>query len=80
MNYIAYVTFISYHGNKLHDHRNTCYVELKTQMKEANVLIRYICASHTMVVIIHNSWNLDITLFLFYPDFLHMSLVIFIQS
>ena len=46
----------------------------------ANFFITQIYATHFMVVVIHNYWNLDMNLTLFPPDFFHMALVLLVYS
>ena len=80
MTYITYVTVQSDNGKKMDESGNPCYVMVKIWTIVANILIGRIYAARPMVVVIHNSWNPDMNLTTFSPDFFHVALVVLVHS
>ena len=78
--YIAYVTVQYDHGNQMDKHGNPSSVAVKICIKVANILIRKIYTTNPMAVVIHNSWNTDMNLTTFHPDFVHVDLVLLVHS
>ena len=79
MTYISYLTVQSRHVKQLDEHGNLCYVAANISMIVANLLIVQTYAAHSIVVVIHNLWNLNMNLSLFSPDSFHLDLLLFIS-
>ena len=79
MTYIAYVTVQYDHLKKLGEHGNPCSVASKIFMIVANLLIIQIYTAHTIVVVVHNSWNPYMNLTTFSPYFVRAPLVVLVH-